>query len=53
VPGMPAGQPYRSAGTLLTFYLNQFGAVATAMFQFLVLLMVIAYQRWYLSEESE
>jgi hypothetical protein len=42
-----------TGGTLLTFYLNQFGAVATALFQFLVLLMVVAYQRWYLTEETE
>ena len=34
---------------LLTFYLNQFSAVTTALLQFGILLLVIAYQRWYLA----
>jgi len=34
---------------LLTFYLNQFSAVTTALLQFAILLLVIAYQRWYLA----
>jgi len=38
--------------TLLSFYLDQFRAATTALYQFLVLLMVVAYQRWYLSESA-
>ena len=33
---------------LLSFYLDQFSATATALLQFGVLLLVIAYRRWYL-----
>ena len=33
---------------LLSFYLDQFSATITALLQFGVLLLVIAYQRWYL-----
>jgi hypothetical protein len=39
-----------TGGTLLAFYLDQFQAALTALYQFLVLLMVAAYQRWYLRE---
>jgi hypothetical protein len=42
-----------TGGTLLAFYLDQFQAATTALYQFLVLLMVVAYQRWYLSERSD
>lgn len=37
--------------TLLSFYLDQFRAAVTALYQFLILLTVIAYQRWYLRED--
>jgi hypothetical protein len=36
--------------TLLAFYLDQFRAAVTDLYQFLVLLMVVAYQRWYLRD---
>jgi hypothetical protein len=39
-----------TGGTLLAFYLDQFQAAVSALYQFLVLLLVIAYQRWYLAE---
>ena len=39
-----------TGGTLLAFYLDQFQAAVSALYQFLVLLLVIAYQRWYLVE---
>ena len=32
---------------LLTFYLDQFGALAGAIIQFVMLLCVFAYRRWY------
>ncbi len=35
---------------LLSFYLDQFRAVITALFQFGALLLVMAYRRWYLNE---
>jgi hypothetical protein len=38
--------------TLLSFYLDQFRAAVTALYQFLVLLMVVAYQRWYLRDST-
>ena len=38
--------------TLLSFYLDQFRAAVTALYQFFVLLMVVAYQRWYLRENT-
>jgi hypothetical protein len=38
--------------TLLSFYLDQFRAAVTALYQFLVLLMVVAHQRWYLRESA-
>jgi hypothetical protein len=38
--------------TLLSFYLDQFRAAITALYQFLVLLMVVAYQRWYLRDSA-
>jgi len=41
-----------TGGTLLAFYLDQFRAATTALYQFLVLLMVVAYQRWYLRESA-
>ena len=41
-----------TGGTLLAFYLDQFQAAVTALYQFLVLLMVVAYQRWYLRESA-
>lgn len=34
---------------LLTFYLDQFGAIATALLQFALLLFFGAYRQWYLS----
>jgi hypothetical protein len=37
---------------LLSFYLDQFRAVITALFQFGALLLVMAYRRWYLEEAS-
>jgi hypothetical protein len=37
---------------LLSFYLDQFRAVITALFQFGVLLLVLAYRRWYSDEVS-
>ena len=37
---------------LLSFYLDQFRAVVTALLQFGVLLLVLAYRRWYLQEVS-
>ena len=37
---------------LLSFYLDQFRAVITALFQFGALLLVMAYRRWYLKEVS-
>lgn len=37
---------------LLSFYLNQFSAIATALLQFGVLLIVVAYERWYLEPEA-
>jgi hypothetical protein len=41
-----------TGGTLLTFYLNQFSAISTALYQFLVLLVVLAYGRWYLEQPA-
>ena len=35
---------------LLSFYLDQFRAVVTALFQFGALILVMAYRRWYLKE---
>jgi hypothetical protein len=37
---------------LLTFYLDQFGAIATALFQFALLLFFGAYRQWYLAGPS-
>jgi hypothetical protein len=37
---------------LLSFYLDQFSATATALIQFGVLLVVAAYRRWYLETEQ-
>lgn len=37
---------------LLSFYLDQFSATITALLQFGVLLLVIAYRRWYLREKQ-
>lgn len=37
---------------LLTFYLDQFGAIATALFQFALLLFFGAYRQWYLAGAS-
>jgi hypothetical protein len=39
-----------TGGTLLAFYLDQFKAVTSALYQLLLLLMVVTYQRWYLDE---
>ena len=41
-----------TGGTLLAFYLDQFGAVLTAVYQFLVLLVVQAYRQWYLAQQA-
>jgi len=38
---------------LLTFYLNQFSAVLSALYQFAVLLLILAYKRWYIETASE
>jgi hypothetical protein len=35
---------------LLSFYLDQFSAVTKALYQFVVLLSVMAYRRWYLTD---
>lgn len=35
---------------LITFYLDQFTAVFPGLFQFVFLLLILAYQRWYLDE---
>jgi hypothetical protein len=37
--------------TLLAFYLDQFQAVTSALYQLLSLLLVVAYQRWYLTDD--
>jgi len=37
---------------LLTFYLDQFGAIATALEQYAVLLVLITYRRWYLQPHA-
>jgi hypothetical protein len=37
---------------LLSFYLDQFRTVVTALFQFGVLLLAMAYRRWYLEDVS-
>lgn len=37
---------------LLTFYLNQFSAVLSALYQFAVLLLILAYNRWYIETAS-
>jgi hypothetical protein len=37
---------------LLSFYLDQFSTVATALLQFGVLLLVVSYERWYLQPEA-
>ena len=34
---------------LLSFYLDQFAAVSTAIVQFPFLLMIVVYRRWYLN----
>jgi hypothetical protein len=38
-----------TGGTLLAFYMDQFRAVTTALYQFSVLLLVLAYRQWYLT----
>lgn len=38
-----------TAVELLAFYLDQFGAIAGALFSFGLLLILLAYRRWYLS----
>lgn len=38
---------------LLAFYLNQFAAIATALGQFVSLLVVVSYRQWYLPDEPE
>jgi hypothetical protein len=37
---------------LLSFYLDQFSATATALLQFGVLILVVAYRRWYLEVDQ-
>ena len=37
---------------LLTFYIDQFGAMYGALLEFLILLILISYQRWYLEEPA-
>jgi peptidoglycan biosynthesis protein MviN/MurJ (putative lipid II flippase) len=38
-----------STVVLLTFYLDQFGAISSALYQFFVLLTATSYKRWRLS----
>jgi hypothetical protein len=38
---------------ILTFYMDQFTAVLPTLFQFLVLILVVSYQRWYLFDSPE
>ena len=42
-----------TAVQLITFYLNQFTAVVPTLYQFVFLLVILAYQRWYLLPESK
>ena len=37
---------------LLTFYLDQFGAMYGALLQFLSLMILITYRRWYLENPA-
>ncbi len=41
-----------TAVQLITFYLDQFTAILPTLFQFGLLLLVLAYQRWYLDQKS-
>ena len=41
-----------STVVLLTFYLSQFAAIATALGQFITLLVVVSFRRWYLTDDS-
>ena len=41
-----------TAVQLITFYLNQFTAVVPTLFQFAFLLVILAYQQWYLVPDS-
>ena len=38
---------------VVTFYMDQFTAVIPTLFQFLVMVLVISYQRWYLTRPSQ
>jgi hypothetical protein len=38
---------------LLVFYLDQFSAVATALAEFSMLLLVVVYRNWYLDNETD
>ncbi len=42
-----------TAVQLITFYLNQFAAVLPTLFQFAFLLLILSYQRWYLSPTAK
>jgi preprotein translocase subunit SecG len=42
-----------TAVQLITFYLNQFTAIVPTLFQFALLLVILAYQQWYLVPESK
>jgi len=42
-----------TAVQLVTFYLDQFTAILPTLFQFSLLLLVLAYQRWYLEQKTQ
>lgn len=42
-----------TAVQLITFYLNQFTAIVPTLYQFAFLLVILAYQNWYLSPASK
>lgn len=42
-----------TAVQLITFYLDQFTAILPTLFQFGLLLIILAYQRWYLDQKSQ
>jgi hypothetical protein len=42
-----------TAVQLITFYLNQFAAILPTLFQFAFLLVILSYQRWYISPTAK
>jgi len=42
-----------TAVPLITFYLDQFTAILPTLFQFAFLLIILAYQHWYLIPDSK